>query len=198
MTRILPGIWHCFRLTTLVLNTYSQRSRLTWLTVPAERRTRIRAYFPHTATVAMTTPLQYTELLTLRSQAWSTLEARYASDPTFRLLNSIDLQLSAMASTQHCSDPAEVITAAAVIVFRTRIHQPVLGRDILAELRGMGVPLPENDRRATATVTAVFGKRPGIFKKFPGPGGMAISRWHLQSMVRSSDDDARATTIKAT
>jgi hypothetical protein len=79
------------------------------------------------------------------------------------------------------ADLGEMIAAASVKLFQEKIREPRFGKEIVPELRKAKVPLPDDDRRATAAITAVYGKRPTIFKKFPGRTPKATSRWHLQA-----------------
>lgn len=136
----------------------------------------------------MKADLDPAQLLEMRETLWAVLEKRYPSDPTIGLVKSIDRQLAAIKITNSALDPvqdkaivkssSDSIAEASQRLFRTVFTEPVYSREILAQLRKEGVPLPDDDDKATAAIGAVFAKRPQ-FKKFPGAGKKATAKWHL-------------------
>jgi hypothetical protein len=149
----------------------------------------------------MSDTLAPTDLKVIRIKAFTTLEQRYPDDPTIGLIKHIDLTLAALekhAADMSASedeqarttpgnscdgsldDVSEEIVKAAVTVFRKELHEPVYGRELLHYLRSAKVPLPDDDKRATAAITAVFARRPKLFQRFPGRNAKATSRWHLR------------------
>jgi hypothetical protein len=136
----------------------------------------------------MSEELTPAELSIIRYKAWSLLEERYAKDPTFGLVKSIDRQLAAMGHTEvkqpapkqeKFDEGSERIATASIKIFQEVLLKPAFSKEIVPELRKAGVPLPDNEGKATATVSAVYGKRPEIFQKHQGNNIKATSKWHL-------------------
>jgi hypothetical protein len=80
----------------------------------------------------------------------------------------------------------ESVVSAGIAVFRESVTYPAYCRSIIPMLRDAGAVLPEDEVRATSIVSAIFAKRPDIFKKFPGSGQKATGRWQLVTCVQGN------------
>ncbi len=77
------------------------------------------------------------------------------------------------------ADTNEMIVANSVRILRDLMPRPSYAREIVQELRKAQVPLPSSDGTATAKVSAIFGKRPDVFRRYPGKSPAEAARWHL-------------------
>lgn len=133
------------------------------------------------------------ELMYIQLKAIEIAEKNHPNDSVIEVIKSINLRMSAEFRSMRTlegpkkkdeiapQDLSDTIASTSIKIFKEKLLKPALGREILPYLRMANIPLPEDDWRATAAITAVYAKRRQTFKRVPGRSPKAASKWHLQS-----------------